>query len=119
MQTGDPTSTGVTSEAGPEAHLVIWGTDVNVQETKKKFKDFLENFIDDLPGDEGETPSDRVEPFYMQRLEEVHCCLCVCLSVHSCMTVKLMLICTRGCCIILVFVHSDQIVGRPISECEL
>lgn len=70
--TGDPTSTGVTSEAGPEAHLVIWGTDVNVQETKKKFRDFLENFIDDLPGEGGESPMGSVEPYYMQRLEEIN-----------------------------------------------
>lgn len=73
-QTGDPTSTGVTSEGAPEAHLVIWGTDVNVQEAKKKFRDFLENFIDDLP-EEGEESfiGDQAEPYYMQRLEEVHC----------------------------------------------
>ena len=70
-QTGDPTSTGVTSEAGPEAHLVIWGTDVNVQDTKKRFREFLEKFIDDLPGEGGESPMDRAEPYYMQRLEEV------------------------------------------------
>lgn len=70
-QTGDPTSTGgVTSEGAPEAHLVIWGTDVNVQETKRRFKEFLEKFIDDLP-DEGDFPLDRTEPYYMQKLEEV------------------------------------------------
>ena len=70
-QSGDPTSMGVTSEAGMDAHLVIWGTDVNVQETKKRFRDFLETFVDDLPGDEGDTPATRSEPLYLQRLEEV------------------------------------------------
>lgn len=50
---------------------MIWGTDVNVQETKKKFRDFLESFVDDLPGEEGDEPMERVEPFYMKRLEEV------------------------------------------------
>ena len=51
---------------------MIWGTDVNVQEAKKKFRDFLENFIDDIP-EEGEESSiaDQSEPYYMQRLEEV------------------------------------------------
>ena len=67
---GDPTS--VTSDAAPEAHLVIWGTDVNVQETKRKFVQFLKTFVDDLPeGDGGESPANRVEPLYMTRLEEV------------------------------------------------
>ena len=63
----------VTSDAAPEAHLVIWGTDVNVQETKKNFRKFLENFVDDLPGDGGDSPNagDKIEPYYMQRLDEV------------------------------------------------
>ncbi len=50
---------------------MIWGTDVNVQETKKKFREFLEGFVDDLPGEGEDEPMERVEPFYMQRLEEV------------------------------------------------
>ncbi|XP_064398526.1 DNA replication licensing factor mcm4-A-like [Halichondria panicea] len=71
--TGDPTSTGLTSEGAPEAHLVIWGTDVNVQETKKRFRDFLFKFVDDLQPEEGEGPSgDRTEPYYLARLEEIH-----------------------------------------------
>ena len=71
-QTGDPTSTGVTSEGAPEAHLVIWGTDVNVQEAKKKFRDFLENFVNDIPEEGGDLSiADQTEPYYMQRLEEV------------------------------------------------
>jgi DNA replication licensing factor MCM4 len=73
--TGDPSSVaGGTSEAAPEAHLVIWGTDVNIQETKRKFREFLETFVDDLPSDEGNSPvaGDRVEPYYMQRLDEIN-----------------------------------------------
>lgn len=73
--TGDPTSTGLTSEAGPDARLVIWGTDVNISDTKKRFRKFLETFVDDLPGAGGESPSataDRVEPCYPQRLEEIN-----------------------------------------------
>ena len=61
----------MTSEGAPEAHLVIWGTDVNIQETKKRFKDFLETFIDDQP--EGDVPpsGDVTQPYYMTKLEEV------------------------------------------------
>ena len=59
----------MTSE-GAEAHLVIWGTDVNVQDTKKKFKEFLETFV--LESDEGGAQADKVEPpLYMARLDEV------------------------------------------------
>ena len=71
---GDPSSAGVMSEAAPEAHLVIWGTDVNIQDTKKQFRTFLETFIDDLPSEGGDSPTvgeDRVEPYYLQRLDEV------------------------------------------------
>lgn len=56
---------------GVDAHLVIWGTDVNVQETKKRFREFLETFVDYLPGDEEDAPDGTSEPLYMQRLEEV------------------------------------------------
>ena len=59
----------MTSE-GAEAHLVIWGTDVNVQDTKKKFKEFLETFV--LESVEGPTQADKMEsPLYMTRLDEV------------------------------------------------
>ena len=72
-QTGDPSSRGVTSEGAPEPHLVIWGTDVNVQETRQHFKQFLEQFANDLPGDGGDSPvaEDRAVPYYLQRLDEV------------------------------------------------
>lgn len=63
----------MTSEGAAEPHLIIWGTDVNVSDTKRKFVDFIENFIDDLPGGIGssELALDSVTPYYMTRLEEV------------------------------------------------
>lgn len=76
LQAGDHTSTGTggvtTSDGagGIEPHLTIWGTDVNVQRTKKKFKLFLENFVDDFP-DGGESPMTGATPYYLSRLDEV------------------------------------------------
>lgn len=63
----------MTSEGAAEPHLVIWGTDVNVSDTKKKFVDFLKNFVDDLPGGvaSSELALDSVTPYYRTRLEEV------------------------------------------------
>ena len=61
----------MTSEGAPEAHLVIWGTDVNIQETKKRFKEFLEVFIDDQSDEDVPPSGDIIQPFYMTRLEEV------------------------------------------------
>lgn len=52
-------------------HLVIWGTDVNVQETKEKFKDFLKYFMDESEQTGEEEPMGGVEPYYMVRLDEV------------------------------------------------
>ena len=66
----DPTSV-TSSEAQPQAHLVIWGTDVNVQEAKEKFKDFIKYFMDDSEQAGEEEPMGGVEPFYMARLDEV------------------------------------------------
>ena len=61
----------MTSEGAPEAHLVIWGTDVNIQETKKRFKEFLEVFIDDQSDEDVPPSGDITQPFYLTRLEEV------------------------------------------------
>ena len=74
---GNPPSSGVTSE-GNEPHLVIWGTDVNVQDTKKKFKEFLETFVLEAGGDSEGPTGDKREPLYMTRLDEVmSVCVCV------------------------------------------
>jgi len=59
------------SEVQPQAHLVVWGTDVNVVETKEKFKDFLKYFMDDLEKEGEEEPMGGAEPYYMVRLDEV------------------------------------------------
>ena len=50
---------------------MIWGTDVNIQETKKRFKEFLETFVDDQSDEDVPPSGDIVQPFYMTRLEEV------------------------------------------------
>lgn len=75
LQSGDPTSAvGMPSDSAAEAHLVIWGTDVNVHETKKRFLSFLRDFVDDMPAEEeegGDSPMDGSGPLYLQRLEEV------------------------------------------------
>lgn len=60
----------MTSE-GTEPHLVIWGTDVNVQDTKKKFKEFLETFVLEAAGGDVEGTSSVEPPLYMTRLDEV------------------------------------------------
>ena len=57
-----------------QVHLVIWGTDVNVQETKYKFAEFLQTFVDDLPEGDSDVPTTSVEPFYMACMEEVGDC---------------------------------------------
>ena len=60
-----------------EAHLVIWGTDVNVMETKRTFGLFLRQYVDDIPSEGGDSPMGGIEPLYLQRLEEV------CSHVHN------------------------------------
>ena len=84
-QAGDPsTGGGATSEGGSgEAHLVIWGTDVNVQDTKKQFLTFLRGFVDDIQGEEDdELTADSTEPLYLQRLEEVRNNVLSCSSLY-------------------------------------
>ena len=69
------TSTGATSDGGDGApdHTVVWGTDINVQQAKRKFTEFLENFVEDLAEarDGVSSELDSITPFYMDRLEEV------------------------------------------------
>lgn len=53
--------------------LVIWGTDVVVSECKKKFTQFLLRYIDmDIAQDEMTENINLSEPFYIQKLEEIH-----------------------------------------------
>ena len=49
--------------------LVVWGTDVNVQETKTRFRQFLETF--DVQSEDEAPLVENALPLYMQRLEEV------------------------------------------------
>ncbi|ESO98208.1 hypothetical protein LOTGIDRAFT_206222 [Lottia gigantea] len=75
----DPSEpTKVTSEissdpnAGPQ--LVIWGTDVVVSQCKEKFRRFISKYIDrqSVADDEQFEGMDISEPYYLQRLDEIH-----------------------------------------------
>jgi len=59
------------SESAPT--MVIWGTDVQVNDCKRKFKRFVETFVDigmtDEERFEGLNPN---EPYYLQRLAEIN-----------------------------------------------
>ena len=57
---------------GSAPQLVIWGTDVDVNRCKEKFKRFLERYTDpSIEQDERFDGMDIEEPIYLQRLEEV------------------------------------------------
>lgn len=60
------------SEADVGPDLVIWGTNVVVSRCKQKFKQFIEEFVDDTPaGDEITEEIDLTLPLYLQKLQEV------------------------------------------------
>ncbi|XP_028409961.1 DNA replication licensing factor mcm4-A-like [Dendronephthya gigantea] len=67
----EPPAAAPTSDSTAGPRLVIWGTDVVVQETQDKFKRFLQQFIDENAEGMGDdfVPND---PLYMQKLEEIH-----------------------------------------------
>lgn len=59
------------TSTGPQ--LVIWGTNVAVNECKATFKQFLMRYID--PGAEQDEISENInlsEPLYMQKMDEIH-----------------------------------------------
>eukprot|EP00092_Neocalanus_flemingeri_P030424 GFUD01033026.1.p1 GENE.GFUD01033026.1~~GFUD01033026.1.p1 ORF type:complete len:866 (+),score=291.09 GFUD01033026.1:48-2600(+) len=59
------------SESAPT--MVIWGTDVSVNQCKSKFKKFITTFVDtDAADDEKFIGMDKDAPFYLQRLEEIN-----------------------------------------------
>ena len=61
---------GATGAGAPQ--LVIWGTDVDVNRCRERFKRFLERYIDpSVEADELFDGMDVSEPVYLQRLEEV------------------------------------------------
>lgn len=62
---------GSTTDGMGQVHLVVWGTDVNVQDTNLKFQDFIQTFVDDLQTDETDGMT-ATEPFYMTRMEEIN-----------------------------------------------
>ncbi|XP_026463702.1 DNA replication licensing factor MCM4-like [Ctenocephalides felis] len=65
-----PSDRDESESAGPQ--LVIWGTNVVVNECKRKFKSFIERYIDNTPEyDERSEGMDLNEPLYMQKLEEI------------------------------------------------
>lgn len=53
--------------------MVIWGTDVSVNQVKTKFSKFINSFVDqDLADDERFDGVDPSQPFYLQRLDEIN-----------------------------------------------
>jgi len=59
------------SESAPT--MVIWGTDVSVNQCKSKFKKFISNYVDaEAADDERFAGMDPNAPFYLQRLEEIN-----------------------------------------------
>lgn len=64
-------TTDPSQEKGPQ--LVIWGTNVVVNECKTKFKRFMLRYIDpDAEQDEISETMNLNEPLYMQKLNEIH-----------------------------------------------
>lgn len=84
VQVGEGSETGSQLQPIPEsqsetdsvlggAQLVIWGTNVVVNECKTKFKRFMQRYIDpDIANDEISEGINLNEPLYMQKLDEIH-----------------------------------------------
>lgn len=61
-----------TTSEQEQPQLVIWGTNVVVNQCKEKFKRFVKTFVDpDAELDERMEGMDVNEPLYLQKLEEV------------------------------------------------
>jgi len=59
------------SESAPT--MVIWGTDVSVNQCKSKFKKFISTYVDtEAADDERFAGMDHSAPFYLQRLDEIN-----------------------------------------------
>lgn len=67
--TGETSDAGVTGPSGPQ--LVIWGTDVVVNQCKDKFKKFVLTFVDPTADGESEEGGEAKQPVYLPKLEEV------------------------------------------------
>ena len=70
------------SENAP--HMVIWGTDVQLNDCKRKFKRFIQTFQDPETADDEEFEGlDHTKPYYQQRLNEITITLIPFLNVNS------------------------------------
>ncbi|XP_043511866.1 DNA replication licensing factor MCM4 [Frieseomelitta varia] len=66
-----PNGTSESDTAGP--HLVVWGTNVVINQCKEQFKLFFQQFINpDAENDELPENMNLSEPLYLQKLEEIH-----------------------------------------------
>uniref|UniRef100_A0A2L2XZ57 DNA replication licensing factor MCM4 n=2 Tax=Parasteatoda tepidariorum TaxID=114398 RepID=A0A2L2XZ57_PARTP len=66
----EPTAVTSDHQGGPQ--LVIWGTDVVVDQCKAKFRQFIEEYTDvTLEMDELMDDVDFARPYYLQKLEEI------------------------------------------------
>ncbi|XP_076283988.1 disc proliferation abnormal [Lasioglossum baleicum] len=64
-------ATSESDTAGP--HLVVWGTNVVINQCKEQFKLFFQQFIDpEAENDELPENMNLLEPLYLQKLEEIH-----------------------------------------------
>ena len=70
------------SENAP--HMVIWGTDVQLNDCKRKFKRFIQTFQDSETADDEKFEGlDHTKPYYQQRLNEITITLIPFLNVNS------------------------------------
>lgn len=69
------TDTLMTSEASSQPQLVIWGTNINMHKVKTKFQEFIKIYMLHDEHEQKEFANEGIdisEPYYMQRLEEMH-----------------------------------------------
>jgi len=93
MSQGDivPSSSALASDAVPPSEnsenaptMVIWGTNVQMAETKKKFTKFIQTFADPEVADDEEFEGlDTSKPYYEQRLHEIAITLNPFLNVNT------------------------------------
>lgn len=65
----------MTSESATQPQLVIWGTNINMHKVKTKFQEFIKVYMihdEQEQRDFANEGYDVTEPYYMQKLEEMH-----------------------------------------------
>jgi len=65
----------MTSESASQPQLVIWGTNINMHKIKIKFQEFIKAYMIHDEQEQKELANEGIditEPYYMQRLEEMH-----------------------------------------------